>query len=107
MLNPYTVAGTLAVIVGLAGCWRSWLRAAREDTGVMDQAMLRAGHAPPETEPERTNVLRPIERDDDLDYGRHSTGSMHQRSSLYRGEHHQRIGCLKASVLLARESVHA
>jgi hypothetical protein len=103
VLNPYTIAGTMLVIVALAGAWRAWLLQARE-TGFMDRLLRQAGHVPPETDAERTAWV-PVVVAHDIAYGEHSRRQVSLRLVPYRGKHHERIGCVLASALLAREGV--
>jgi hypothetical protein len=98
---PVALLGVVGSIV------LTWLRKVQQEAEQMDRAMRGAGHVPPEADPERTDLIRPIERDDELDHGRHSSGTMRQRSSEYEGEHHPRVGCVLASALVAREGMLA
>lgn len=127
MLNPYSIAGTVLVLVALAGGWRAWWKQAQE-SGFMDRALRKAGHVPPETDPERTAWI-PVVVDDDLACGAHSLRSQSLRVGTvnlsrsasgwlrvdrigtetipYRGHHHMRIGCLTVAALQRRLAVPA
>lgn len=87
MVNPYSIAGTLIVVVALAGAWRAWVAQARE-AGFMDAILREAGHVPPETDPERTTWVPLVKADVVLDYGSHSRGVVGFRHRAYSGRHH-------------------
>lgn len=98
MLNPYTIAGTLIVIVALAGAWRAWAKQAHE-TGFMDTALRRLGHRPPEDDepgrallddefagsPDETQCIPGLF---EVVYGKHSKCREKVRYSGYEGRHH-------------------
>jgi hypothetical protein len=109
MVNPYSIAGTLVVLVALAGAWRAWVKQAAE-SGFMDRALRKAGHVPPETDTERTVMIPTVRMsnpdDDTLSYGKHSVGWMAIKSRSYRGEHRTRwlsLRSVSVSSLLDRE----
>lgn len=74
MLNPYTLAGTLIAVVGLAGAWRAWLKQAAE-TRFMDRVLRRLGHVPPDTNPQQPLLPDDLTTEEfGLDYGAHASG---------------------------------
>jgi hypothetical protein len=99
MVNPYSIAGTLVVLVALAGAWRAWVMQARE-SGFMDRALRRLGHRPPEDDEPGRALL-----DDEfvgsgedtmcipglfeVVYGRHSKCREKVRHGAYEGRHHR------------------
>lgn len=101
------VSGLLLVAAGLVAIAVYLVKRYRDEVADTDVKLRRQGHVPAEVDSEITTVMRAVERDLDLDHGKHSTGSMHVRSLPYRGKHHQRIGCLTVAALQRRLAVPA
>jgi|ERR1044072_8981017 hypothetical protein len=93
-------AGLICIIVVLIARYRA-------DVNDTDRTLRDAGHEPPETDPERTLMLPVVRAPEDLAEGTHSKRVERTRFKPYRGKHHERFGCVLASVLLAREGVTA
>lgn len=110
------------------GMWT--VRLDRSATADMDAELTDAGHAPPETDPEKTGMIPVVRPDEDMAHGTHSAGTesirvgqirvvrrsdgsiFFQRLNIgepvgFEASHHPQIGCVLASALVAREGMLA